>query len=212
MSDETQDTPRRENIRTTYNQLCESYRAIDDFRTKLLAFLPLASGAGIFLLIGKPGEGPAADLLGPIGVFGFLTALGLYIFEIYGIRKCTHLIVVGTYLEEQMGIGGQFEHRATGLEGFGAIPKSIASDISEPFASGIIYPAVLGAWAFVSLYRPGCSAAPAGLLGVAVFVVGLFASVKFSRWLRKKDVPKKAADLRNPAPQATSPAANLSNQ
>ncbi|MEN3369237.1 MAG: hypothetical protein V7609_1380 [Verrucomicrobiota bacterium] len=210
MSDETHDTSRLENIRTTYNQLCESYRAIDDFRTKLLAFLPLASGAGIFLLIAKPG-GPAAELLRPIGAFGFLTALGLYIFEIYGIRKCTHLIVVGEYLEEQLGIGGQFKNRPTGIEGVGVIPKSIAPDISEPFASGIIYPAVLGAWAFVALYKPGRSA-PAGFLGVAVFVVGLFASVKFSRWLRKKDALEKADDLRNRAHQATSPAVNLSNQ
>jgi hypothetical protein len=211
MSNETLDSTKGDNIRTVYDQLCESYRAIDDFRTKLLAFLPLASGAGIFLLIGKPGEGIPAHLLMPIGVFGFLTALGLYIFEIYGIRKCTHLIVVGRYLEEQLGIGGQFENRPIGIEGIGLIPKSIASGISEPFASGIIYPAVLGAWAFVAFYKQGCNA-PAGFLGVAVFFVGFFASVKFSHWLRKKDVPKKEADLRNTAYQAASPAVNSSNQ
>jgi len=101
MPNESLDSTKVANIRTVYDQLCESYRAIDDFRTKLLAALPLASGAGIFLLIRKPGEGIPTELLMPIGVFGFLTALGLYIFEIYGIRKCTHLIVVGGYLEEQ---------------------------------------------------------------------------------------------------------------
>jgi hypothetical protein len=51
-----------------YEQLCNSYRAIDDFRAKLLALLPLATGGGIFLLVGDhtraghiepylPGEG-----------------------------------------------------------------------------------------------------------------------------------------------------------
>ncbi len=34
MSDE-----KNENLRAAYQQLCESYRAIDDFRTKLLGFL-----------------------------------------------------------------------------------------------------------------------------------------------------------------------------
>jgi hypothetical protein len=34
-----------------YDQLCISYRAIDDFRAKLLGFLPLVSGSGIFLLL-----------------------------------------------------------------------------------------------------------------------------------------------------------------
>jgi hypothetical protein len=31
-----------ENLKTTYDQLCTSYRAIDDFRAKLLGFLPLS--------------------------------------------------------------------------------------------------------------------------------------------------------------------------
>jgi hypothetical protein len=34
-----------------YQELCKSYLAIDDFRTKLLASLPLVSGAGFFFLL-----------------------------------------------------------------------------------------------------------------------------------------------------------------
>ena len=45
---ENPDTQKAENLRTVYRELCSSYRAIDDFRTKLLGFLPLATGAGIF--------------------------------------------------------------------------------------------------------------------------------------------------------------------
>ena len=37
-----------------YNELCNSYRAIDDFRTKLLGFLPLVTGGGLILFQGKP--------------------------------------------------------------------------------------------------------------------------------------------------------------
>ena len=39
-----------ENVRTVYREPCTSYRAIDDFRMKLLGLLPLATGAGIFLV------------------------------------------------------------------------------------------------------------------------------------------------------------------
>ena len=53
--------PQDEKLKTTYDQLCYSYRAIDDFRAKLLGFLPLATGTGIFLLI--PMEGGVAEYI-----------------------------------------------------------------------------------------------------------------------------------------------------
>ena len=36
--------PSPESLKTFYDQVCLSYRAIDDFRAKLLGFLPLATG------------------------------------------------------------------------------------------------------------------------------------------------------------------------
>ncbi len=50
MSEKNINTKDEENIRTIYRELCNSYRAIDDFRTKLLSFLPLAT-CSIFLSI-----------------------------------------------------------------------------------------------------------------------------------------------------------------
>jgi hypothetical protein len=188
-----------ENTRTIYTQLCESYRAIDDFRTKLLAALPLASGTGIFLLIGKPEERIPAGSLMPIGVFGFLAALGLYIFEIYAIRKCTHLIVLGAFLEKQLSIEGQFQNRPSGLEHFPLLPKGIAPLTSEPFASGIIYPAVLAAWAFVGLYKPNACSATGLVVGTALFVAGFLISLGYSRWLQEKDAPRKTSQLTDTA-------------
>ena len=185
--------PKTENIRTVYNQLCESYRAIDDFRLKLLAALPLASGTGIFLLIGKADEKIQSGFLLPIGLFGFVASLGLFIFEIYGIRKCTHLIVLGTFLEKELGIEGQFKHRPCGVEHFRFIPAGIAPLISEPFASGIIYPAVLGAWTFVASYNAG--AAVAGILATMVFAAGFLVALNFNRWLGKEDAPNKESEL-----------------
>src|SRR5918994_3419278 len=101
-----------ENLKTTYEQLCYSYRAIDDFRAKLLGFLPLATGTGIFLLIpDNPGDGSWKTYLLPIGAFGALITLGLFSYEIYGLKKCHGLIKAGQQLEDQMGMRGQFKER-----------------------------------------------------------------------------------------------------
>ena len=89
------ETINEKHLPTVYAQICTSYHAIDDFRAKLLALLPFATGAGIFLLLNK--DAVTADtkvFLGPIGIFGFVITLGLFVYEIYGIRKCGALIVV----------------------------------------------------------------------------------------------------------------------
>ena len=170
---ENEKKPSPEHIKVVYEQLCNSYRAIDDFRTKLLGFLPLATG-GIFLLIAKPESLVSIkQYLMPIGIFGFAVALGLFFFELYGIKKCTFLIEAGKELEEQMGqIKGQFTTRPTGVLGF----------INEPLAAGIIYPAVLAAWSFLTFYHPARQIG--GFVAIWVFTIGLFVSILFILWLK----------------------------
>jgi hypothetical protein len=165
-----------EELKTTYDQLCYSYRAIDDFRAKLLGFLPLASGTGIFLLIPKEGAGPLNNsYLGPIGAFGILITLGLFFYEIYGIKKCHNLIKAGQQLEGQMGIRGQFKER----------PREVARFINEPFAAGVIYPAVLAAWMFLALQGQEIFKREATdlLIALVVFVVGCLISFAYNRRL-----------------------------
>jgi hypothetical protein len=70
-----------ENRRAVYQELCASYRFIDDFRARLLGFLPLASAGGIFLLLG-PFAKNAAQYLLPVGLFGFTITLGLFSYEL----------------------------------------------------------------------------------------------------------------------------------
>ncbi len=148
MSNETDMKDRNVKL-TIYRELCASYRAIDDFRAKLLGLLPLATGTGIFLLLGdKTKLNAVAPYLGPIGVFGFVVTLGLFSYEIFAIKKCGALISAGTELEKQLEKGyishGQFVTR----------PNIF---INEPFAAGIIYSAVLAAWIYlasITIYEP----------------------------------------------------------
>ena len=99
-----------------YKELCNSYRAIDEFRTKLLGFLPLVTaGAAVALLpnnIQLSGDKPKIFEL--VAIFGVFTAVGLYAYELYGITKCTYLINLGAHLESEAGIYGQFRTRWRG--------------------------------------------------------------------------------------------------
>jgi len=151
-----------ENLRIVYQQLCDSYRAIDDFRAKLLGFLPLATG-GIFLILPT---NHVQQYWGPIGVFGFVITFGLFCYELYGIKKCDHLIEAGKDIERQMKICGQFRTRPHGIAGF----------IHEPFAARIIYPAVLVAWMFLTLafLWPQVALLPSYILWMTIVVVSLF--------------------------------------
>ncbi len=136
-----------DNVRTLYQELCTSYRAIDDFRAKLLGFLPLTTGAGVVLLSDAFADKEKSKAIEPfleaIGLFGLAVTLGLLSYEIYGIKKCHALIKVGEKLEEKLAADadtpGQFRKRPP--EAFGLV--------NEPFAAGIIYPAVAAAWVYL---------------------------------------------------------------
>jgi hypothetical protein len=168
-----------ENLRTAYKELSTSYRAIDDFRAKLLGFLPLATGTGIFLLLEKVKDiKEATHLLTAIGIFGFLITLGLFLYEIYGIKKCCALIQAGRQMERSMQItDGQFIRR----------PQNVAVVINEPFAAGVIYPAVLAAWAFFALYFAAPTANP--IIPIFVFFSGL-AGTSIYDWVLRRRVRK----------------------
>jgi hypothetical protein len=158
-----------------YDQLCQSYRAIDDFRAKLLGFLPLVSGGGLFLLFSNE---LLQKYMGPIGAFGAVITLGLSVYEIYGIEKCTSLIKAGQDLEISLQLEGQFMSRPKGL-----LKRSgFLRHISEPFAAGIIYPAALAAWVYVALGRT-CPSAALLLFCALIFFIGSWVIYKYTSLL-----------------------------
>src|SRR5262245_32483665 len=181
------------NATTAYQTLCTSYNAIDVFRGTLLGFLPLVTG-GLFLLAAGKDESNIFSnpkLSVPLGLFGLLVSLGLFIFEIYGIRRCTHLIVLGRHLERQLEVEGQFLHRPIGVEGF--IPAKFSRLVNEPMASGVIYPAVGAAWLYLSLQslNPWLAAAASTL----IFMSGFIVTLRYNKWLADKDWPEAEGTL-----------------
>jgi hypothetical protein len=111
--------------------------------------------------------------LGPIGAFGFAITLGLLCYELYGIKKCHRLIEVGKGIEAALGVQGQFINR----------PREVFGLINEPFAAGVIYPAVLGAW----VYLAGAFAWPhPGRIAIVIFAAGFLALLLFNILLKTR--------------------------
>lgn len=136
-----------ENLRSTYGELCNSYHAVDDFRAKLLALLPLVSGVAIFELLGKS---ELAQFMPIIGFLGTVTGIGLFIYELKGIQKCTGYIKYGAQLEKSL-IDKEFTGQFSSL----SLDEKInwTYFFTEPVASAIIYASVIGAWVYVATLR-----------------------------------------------------------
>jgi len=130
-----------EELKAFYQEVCRSHQGIADFRAKLLGFLPLASGTGIFLFLNLASTTGTKQYLLPIGVFGFVVTLGLAFYEIRGIQECNSLRRGGHNIEELLGIYGQFRLH----------PPRVYGVIGNTLAASVIYPAVLAAWTFIAL-------------------------------------------------------------
>jgi hypothetical protein len=149
-----------EDYRELYTQVCESYRAIDDFRMKLLGLLPVATGAGVLALLnsGKVDLNASGStlermqqVLAGVAIFGVAITLGLFAYELHGIKKCGRLIKIGARIEKDMGSSGRFYGQ------FATRPHRVAGFIDVPFASSVVYPAAVAVWVFVGVVAlSGC--------------------------------------------------------
>ena len=86
--------PRAGALKAMYEQVAKQQDRIDDFRAKLLGFLPFVTGIGLFALVGMS---PTAFvdsnfLVMTIGIFGAIASIGLFVHELRGIINCYMLI------------------------------------------------------------------------------------------------------------------------
>lgn len=169
-----QDMPSETTMVAIYQELHKTYLAIDDFRSKLLALLPLVTGAAAIALLNNI-TSKTEKYLEPIGYFMFVFTLGLFAYEIFGIRKCHALIKSGKRMEIYwLHIeDGEFCRR----------PHSLLRFIDEPFAAGIIYPAVGASWLYLALMfsHPGTSRPVSAI----VFFIGFVGMLIYDIWLRR---------------------------
>lgn len=129
-------------LRAIYEELCKSHDGVSEFRAKLLALLPLASGTGLFAVINIDQVQKLEHLLA-IGIFGGLVALALYLYEIRGIQRCEILTLRAKAVEDLLS------HRE--LEGaFAPLPEMRFRLASNTLAAAVIYPSTISVWAYVA--------------------------------------------------------------
>src|SRR2546423_10068496 len=103
-------------LRMVYQEICKTHNGIADFRAKLLALLPIASGAGVFFLFEKL-NGSERKLLIPVGLFGAAVTFGLLMYELRGIEDCTVLRKRGWELEQALTVRADASQFAGWTEG-----------------------------------------------------------------------------------------------
>ena len=174
-----------------YEEVCKSYHAVDNFRAKLLGFLPLTSG-GIFILLRTDIVSLNKEYILPIGVFGFLVTLGLFIYELQGVQRCSALIAVGKCLEQPSNnVIGQFTGRPTDIPIMASKNQNCRNNrnnqnnqknwtirLYEPLASCLIYSTVLAGWIFLALSVKGIDVC-ISLISLLVWMVSLFFSLYY---------------------------------
>lgn len=128
---------------SAYEELCRRHQQIDDFRGKLLALLPIASGAaGLVLLRSTSPE--AEKYLLPAGIYGAAIAFGLFIYELHGIAVCKRIMEQAGGLENELKIPpgrGQYRDRDRNL---------LHKVIEVEMASWIVYLSVIAGWIYVA--------------------------------------------------------------
>jgi len=175
----------RQALQVVYQETCKTHGAIADFRAKLLALLPIASGTGIFLLLGKL-NGDNRKLLAAVGLFGIAVTFGLFMYELRGIEDCTALRGRARNMEQALGVQepvSQFRDWPSGK-------LNLADEIG---AAWIVYMTVLASWIFVAGAGLESLSRPRGwptwleivlgvLLGIGYLTVLVLALSKLGPW------------------------------
>jgi hypothetical protein len=131
-----------ETLRQQYVEVCKSYHAIHDFRAKLLALLPIASGAGGLTLLAH--KDTVKAFLTPIGLFGAAVTFGLFIYEARGAQRCSALKHIAQTIEKRLHLDGN-----TGQ--FLSEPKPVLGFVREGVASAVVYLCIVTAWLYIAM-------------------------------------------------------------
>jgi hypothetical protein len=168
-----------DNLLAAYQAASNRHQQIDEFRGKLLALLPIASGGAGLLLISKPNT--FGKYLTPIGIYGFAATLGLFIYELYGISVCKQIMEQAGKLESRLGVPksmGQFRDRKQ------ETPRQRL--IQAEFASWVVYLSVLVGWLYVAgAHRSWDRESRWWIAGIALILLIRGAAIAFPEWWRK---------------------------
>jgi hypothetical protein len=170
------------NLDLAYERAGQSYEAITEFRAKLLALLPLATGTGAFLLLERA-QADASQFrrfLGPIGIFSVVVTLGLFAYELRGMQRCQRLEVQASVLEKDLKLSAE-QGPFLGRPG-----RAFGNMLGPPAAGLMIYLATMFAWFWLAgygFYWWGVSDAWGLLVGYGVVLTVAWVGLRW--WLQQ---------------------------
>lgn len=97
--------PSQDALRQQYEEVCDSYHAINEFRAKLLTLWPILGAAAGGLALREAPEPP--NLLA-LGLLGLATSVGIPIYEWNQSLRCVDLVHAATLLEDKL-LGDEHE-------------------------------------------------------------------------------------------------------
>jgi hypothetical protein len=136
------DATREETLRKMYEAVCTRHRAIDDFRGKLLALLPIASGAAGLLILSN--KDTTMTYLTAIGIYGCAVTAGLFLYELRGINECGEVMGQAAQLEKELDVPpgtGQFRDQK---------PRPARELVGAEMASWVVYVSVFAGWLYLA--------------------------------------------------------------
>lgn len=126
-----------------YEEICTAIRTTDDISFKLLGFVPLVSGAGIFAVLDLLGSGGVASWPTTVFValFGATVTFALFRWELRNIETCKWLRAQAERLEQT-----EFRLTSGPFLGRGDAPTVLGRRMGKTEAEKILYTATILAW------------------------------------------------------------------
>jgi hypothetical protein len=143
-----------------YKDICSNIRVTDEISFKLLGIVPLTSGvgAGALVILEKSQllAGYSGLAVAGLSAVGALITLGLFLWELWNIKKCIWFIARATIVEREMRgqthprlqFDGMVREEALGAATLDEVSLALlfAPPWGKPHAETLVYLAAIGAW------------------------------------------------------------------
>ena len=182
--------PHSQNLEIEYSQVCDNFRLLTDIRFKLLTIMPIGTGTGLALTIGKP------QISIVVGLFGLAVTAGVALYNLRNDQLYNELVGRAAQLERMMNLkDGAFAQRPRAWLSIGPLKVDHAK-------IWWVYLSSLSAWLFLILHGARWPSPPAHWLSgppelirafIAILVVLLIASLIRSQKIRTEKRLRAAA-------------------
>ncbi len=136
-----QEVSRETLVTNVYAEIYRNIRATDDYSFKLLGYLPLVSGGGIFALLAKSKAGSwPAWTISALAFLGAMVTLGLFCWELRNIQTCEWLRDCAKRIEGKFDLPSRPEAK-----------RLLGVSLRKTTGEVVVYVATIVAWLMLAI-------------------------------------------------------------